>query len=117
MKHLIISGILAFSSMVAFAGNGEKEIVQSELKKIENSTIHDIQSLDNDEPTYKYEYWIWISMYENGIGDYYGVYLMEPPVCQTEAQMEQMKAQLQDQWQPYYSYPIQIKAEVLYECN
>ena len=83
MKNLIMTGVIALSSMFAFAGNGEKEIVQSELEKIENS-INDCQSLDNNEPTYRYRYVLWRTISdENGIGDTFGTLLMEFPVCQT----------------------------------
>lgn len=117
MGKLIMTGIIALSSMVAFAGNGEKEIVQSELGKIE-SLADDVQLLNNNEPTYNYRYVLWRGEYdENGIGYTWGTPIQESPVCQTEAQMEQMKAQLQDMWQPYYPMAIWIVAEVIYECD
>lgn len=117
MGKLIMTGIIALSSMVAFAGNGEKEIVQSELEKIE-SLADDVQLLNNNEPTYNYRYVLWRGGYdENGIGYTWGTPIQESPVCQTEAQMEQMKAQLQDMWQPYYPMAIWIVAEVIYECD
>jgi|GEM_PF-4839771 len=113
-----MTGIIALSSMVAFAGNGEKEIVQSELGKIE-SLADDVQLLNNNEPTYNYRYVLWRGEYdENGIIGYtWGTPIQESPVCQTEAQMEQTKVQLQGMWQDYYPMAIWIVAEVIYECD
>lgn len=117
MGKLIMTGIIALSSMVVFAGNGEKEIVQSELEKIE-SLADDVQLLNNNEPTYNYRYVLWRGEYdENGIGYTWGTPIQESPVCQTEAQMEQMKVQLQGMWQDYYPMAIWIVAEVIYECD
>lgn len=112
-----MTGVIALSSMFAFAGNGEKEIVQSNLEKIESS-INDIQSLDNNEPKYMYKYWIWRTISdENNTGDTFGTFLMDSPVCETEVQMEAAKVFLKNYYQQYYSVAIWIVADVDYECD
>ena|SRR5690554_3907020 len=118
MKNLIMTGVIALSSMFAFAGNGEKKIIESDFIKIENS-IDDVQLLNDNEPTYIYSYVLWIGESdETDTGYTWGLPLTTPPICQTEAEMEAMRSSLKDTYQLFYpNQAVQVLASIDDECN
>ena len=116
MKNLIMTGLFAFGSIFAFAGNGEKEITELNFEK---ENLIQVDALNDTEPLKMYEIAIRFNISDGGMTgtSYFQTAVPQTP-CMNEAEIEQAKQGALTLYQIMYpDSDLSVVAWVISECD